>query len=117
VGRSEAIRTAFFMSILAFPFAVHSDPISKHFQGIINIRSEVSAMRSLARESRLKFPASNVVPYWLLCYWRLVKLETRGDFAKAWEMLPDHLPNWSFCPTVEQLAVALVDHELAERRT
>lgn len=74
-------------------------------------------MRSLARKSRLKLPSSNIIPYWLLCYWRLVKQETDGDLAKAWEMLPDHLPNCSFCPTVEQLAVALVDQGLAERRT
>ncbi|MCZ8180928.1 MAG: hypothetical protein O9309_18050, partial [Rhizobium sp.] len=66
-------------------------------------------------ESRIKYPACNVIPYWLLCYWKLVRTETDGDFARAWDLLPERLPRGVKCPTVELLAVALVDHGLVDR--
>lgn len=72
-------------------------------------------MRSLALESRLRYPASNVIPFWLLCFWKLVRNEANGDFARAWKILPDRLPIGTECPTIELLAVALVDHGLVDR--
>lgn len=73
-------------------------------------------MRTLAQESRIKYPPSNVVPFWLFCYWKLVRTETGGDFAKAWSLLPSRLPRGVKCPPVELLAVALVDHNLVDRK-
>ncbi|MGC4410637.1 hypothetical protein D4A92_19610 [Rhizobium rosettiformans] len=72
-------------------------------------------MRSIARAARQKYPRNNIVPFWLLCYWKLVRTEAEGDFAKAWKMLPRRLPAGVQCPTIEVLAVALVDHGLADR--
>ena len=69
-----------------------------------------------ARATIRNLPPSNVVPFWLLCYWRLVHNEAQGDFAKAWKMLPAHLPSGMKCPTLPAMAATLVVHGLAERR-
>ena len=66
-------------------------------------------MRNLALESC----PSNVVPVWLLCYWRLYRGEARGDYHAAWKALPRHLPRGVTRPSVEEAANALYDHGLS----
>ena len=72
-------------------------------------------MRSLARITRAAIAPSNVTPPWLLCFWRLVRGEAKGDFAAAWRLLPAALPIGVRCPTVAECALVLADHGLADR--
>lgn len=64
--------------------------------------------------ARAAYPVSNIVPAWLLCYWRLLRTTAHGDFAMAWKLLPDQLPKGVRCPTAEIMAMALVDHGLVK---
>jgi hypothetical protein len=103
------------MSIADAAFVIPMNGLPSQFEAVFNVASRAPVMRSIAYQTRAIFPASNVIPFWLLCYWRLVRGEAQGDFAKAWEMLPSRLPRGMKCPRIEVLAIALVDHGLAER--
>jgi len=70
-------------------------------------------MRNLALQTRAKIQRSNVTPVWLLPFWRLVKGEASGDYAKAWAALPGHMPLGTTRPSIEEAAVILVDHNLS----
>ncbi|PRA86938.1 hypothetical protein CQ054_07000 [Ochrobactrum sp. MYb29] len=58
---------------------------------------------------------SNVTPVWLLSFWRLVKGEAMGNYAAAWRALPQHLPRFAHCPSVEEAAIVLAQHGLVSR--
>lgn len=70
-------------------------------------------MRHLAKQTRAKVERSNVTPVWLLPFWRLVRGEAQGDYAKAWKELPNHLPKGVECPSIFAAAAIITDHGLA----
>lgn len=72
-------------------------------------------MNYLAQKTRAQIAYSNITPPWLLFFWRLVKGDAQGDYAKAWRLLPAHLPATVKCPSMVECAAVLVDHDLAER--
>jgi hypothetical protein len=69
-------------------------------------------MRTAALEARLLYPISNVTPVWLLPFWRLLRGQAKGDIRAAFNLLPAALPAGVLAPSVEEFAVALVDHQL-----
>lgn len=73
-------------------------------------------MPTLAERTRNQYPATNVIPAWLLFYWRVLRTTAAGDYAKAWAMLPSALPMNVTCPTVEGLAAMLVYHHLIDEQ-
>jgi hypothetical protein len=73
-------------------------------------------MHNRAYIARLLVEPSNVTPVWLLSFWRLVKGEAMGDYHAAWKALPDRLPPCVQMPTVDEIAVVLVDHGLADAK-
>lgn len=50
----------------------------------------------------------NTAPAWVLPLMRLMKGEAQGDIGRAWKALPDHLPEGTPLPTVEEAALILV---------
>lgn len=70
-------------------------------------------MALTAKQARALVAFSNVTPVWLLIFLRLVKQHTGGDYAKAWTMLPSHLPQDMKPPTIEEMAAVLAYHHLA----
>lgn len=69
-------------------------------------------MRTLAQHARATVALSNVTPTWLLIFLRLAG-GRHGDYAKAWKMLPDHLPGTVSCPTMFECAATLAHHRLS----
>ncbi len=65
-----------------------------------------------APQPKIKAP-DNAAPPWVLPFMRLLKTEAGGDFGRAWEALPDHLPNGVSCPTTEDAAATLLRLGLA----
>ncbi len=72
----------------------------------------VTLMYARLLKTLVEVAPSNVTPVWLLFYWRLLKGEAEGDHAEAWSALPDYLPPDIRCPSLDEAAVILVDHEL-----
>lgn len=56
---------------------------------------------------------SNTAPPWVLPLVRLMKKETSGNLAEAWQKLPDRLPPGVTLPTVDEAAKVLVRFGLA----
>jgi len=69
--------------------------------------------RPTAREMRELLAYSNVTPIWLLYYWRLLRGKAAGDYAAAFRLLPDYLPQGMQAPTIPECALVLADHGLA----
>lgn len=69
-------------------------------------------MRNLAQEARALVADTKVTPPWLLYFLRLANA-SQGDYAKAWKMLPHHLPKAVRCPTMHECAAVLAIHHLA----
>lgn len=64
-------------------------------------------------EIRARYANGNVTPVWLLIFWRLVRGDAKGDFAKAYRMLPRHIPAGTKSPSVEECAAIIAHHKLA----
>ena len=62
---------------------------------------------------RARYIVSNVTPVWLLVFWRLVRGEAGGDFAKAYRLLPDRIPAGTISPSIEECAAILAHYRLA----
>lgn len=69
-------------------------------------------MRSQIIYPHVEVEFTNVTPVWLLPFWRLLRGDARGDYARAWKALPNHLPRGYRRPTVMECATILVDHGL-----
>lgn len=67
----------------------------------------------------LPYPAAreplpqNAAPPWVLPLLRLLKGSAGGDLGKAWQALPDHLPEGTLLPDVQDAAEILVRFGLA----
>lgn len=72
-------------------------------------------MRKSAHRTNTSISYSNVTPIWLLPFWRLVKGQASGNYAVAWRALPQHLPPYVHCPSVEEMAIVLAQHGLVSR--
>ncbi|WP_158259872.1 DNA-binding protein [Phyllobacterium phragmitis] len=57
--------------------------------------------------------AENTAPPWVLPLVRILKTETNGDLAEAWDILPERLPPEIALPSVEEAAKVLVRLGLA----
>lgn len=55
----------------------------------------------------------NAAPAWVLPLMRLMKGEACGNLGRAWQALPNHLPNGTALPSVEEAAQILVNLGLA----
>ena len=70
-------------------------------------------MRLTMKEVQQIVATANVTPVWLLPFMRLVKGPAQGDYAKAYAMLPYHLPKRVRRPSTAVVAVVLAQHNLA----
>lgn len=68
-------------------------------------------MHSLTKQARALVENPKVTPPWLLYFLRLARA-AQGDYAKAWRMLPDHLPKGIRCPSMLECAAVLTIHRL-----
>ncbi len=56
----------------------------------------------------------NAAPPWVLPLMRLMKGEAEGHLGRAWQSLPDHLPEGTFLPDADEAAKILVRLGLAK---
>lgn len=101
------------MSNFSVAFVIHADAQITIVGPVINPWTEAILMRHLAKQTRAEVERSNVTPVWLLPFWRLVRGEAQGDYAKAWKELPNHLPKGVECPSIFAAAAIITDHGLA----
>lgn len=57
---------------------------------------------------------SNVMPAWVLIFWRLYRGPAEGDYARAWSLLPAHLPTGHRRPDPHIAAQVLINHGLLQ---
>lgn len=69
-------------------------------------------MRNLPVKTLSLVVSNKITPPWLLYFLRLVNA-AQGDHAKAWKMLPHHLPKSVRCPTMNECVAVLAIHGLA----
>ncbi|SOC82849.1 hypothetical protein SAMN05421890_1271 [Ensifer adhaerens] len=69
-------------------------------------------MRQAARVIPPVILPSNVMPAWVLIFWRLYRGEAGGDYARAWSLLPSQLPAGHRRPDPHIAAQVLINHGL-----